>query len=868
MPEDDDPVSGALRGDAPSVLRDIAASDPHRAAVVMGDRSLSYAVLDRQVDVLARVLLDAVPADGEVRVALRILDGIGLAVSSLAVARAGLISVPIDPTAPLDRVQAMLEAADARIVVSDVLGDDVALRAVNVEVLPLDVFDHDDGPVERIERKPRAEELSSIVFTSGSTGVPKGILLPQTSRSSFAQVLAILPPLPRAVRWGLLSAGSVGLSELGFHGAVQIGATLHLYDARRLGLAPYFDWIRDERIQLCTTVPTVLRLATAAVPDPAFAPDLELVVFGSEPATWEDVALLRTCASPEVQVINIYGLSECSTVAAGVVRVGDEIGSGPLPVGHPVEGVRITVEDPDGVAVAPGAVGEIVVDSEMTALGYLGDAAATASRFVSVGEGRRRFRTGDVGRVVDGQLQHLGRIDHQVQISGVRVELGEVEVTLRRLPHVAAAAAASYVDARGHTRIVAFAVPAHGEMLHAEVLRRALARTLSRHAVPDRVLVVAEIPQLAAGKVDRRAFVELAQKADAAAPATTRAATPREAVLQALFADVLDRDAVGLDDDFFALGGDSLRAASLVAGLGERLGIEAPLAVLLEAPTPSTLAAALELGRDSRVVVVRAGGDDTPLFLVHDGGGGIIWAAPLAAEVGGERPVYAIAPDPLEAVQATPSFEHLARSYVEDLRRVQPTGPYLLFGSSLGGLIAFAMTRELERAGESVALLCLGDAPAPGALMPETFSERARRRATEMRGLPAPELARAVLGYAERQARHRAILAREWWTARRGVPDATPKAQVPEGIWQLGDDALRAFGMLAIRYRPDAAVAAPTVLIRAGGVHQQDDLGWRRWAQRLEVRAVPGDHWTYLHDTNLLDVARELRAALKHHAGD
>ncbi|MBL8279108.1 MAG: AMP-binding protein, partial [Pelomonas sp.] len=392
--------------------------------------------------------------------------------------------------------------------------------------------------------------------------------------------------------------------------------------------------------------------------------------------------------------------------------------------------------------------------------GYLNQPALTAQRFVPnpfpTPEGgvpsARLYRTGDLVRWDEaGELDYLGRLDEQVKIRGFRIELGEIEQQLLQVPHVAAAVVTAEALGQAGRRLVAFVVPEQPGSAPDDlpaVCRAQLAQVLPDYMVPSQVVVLDQLPMTVNGKVDRAA---LAQALSAVSEQRPHAAPcgPMEVLIASVWQDMLGVSPVGRDDNFFDLGGHSLAAVQLMARLRQRLGIEVPLRRLFEHPTLAEFAASLEGGRaGGHLVRIRPAGQLTPLFLVHPGEGEVDYVRRLAAVLDPDLPLYALAATGL-APGETPldDITEIARRYVNEVRAVQPDGPYRLGGWSAGGNIAYEMARQLIDAGATVSLLALIDSAPPGAVgegvpLPTQADAQAQAHAAGVTDLDADTLRR------------------------------------------------------------------------------------------------------------------------------
>ncbi|MBI3224256.1 MAG: non-ribosomal peptide synthase/polyketide synthase [Mycolicibacterium cosmeticum] len=523
---------------------------PGTVALIDTQLRLTYRDLDDRSAALAGALVAAGVRRGDI-VAVATSRTTTMATALLAVLRSGAAYLPVDPTYPAARITHMLD--DAR--PSAVLTDGTALPAHGIPVVGTDAI---GLPWRDTVVDP--QDAASIVYTSGSTGRPKGVVGTHgalTNRLAWARTAWSRDR--DDVRIAKSSMSFIdGTTEL--LGALTAGATTVIADDTAAKDGAALAVLVDEVAATQLLVVPSLGSALAEVAKDKLATVARWICSG-EPLGAATVEALQQ-VSPEAEIVNSYGSSE----VAGDVLAGPV--AGPVTLGRPVPGTRIYLLGPDLAPVPPGAVGEIYVGGAQLARGYLGMRSATASRFVADPfgvDGERLYRTGDLARwTPDGAVAYLGRMDNQVKINGFRVELGEIESALAGLADIAEAV----VAVRGQ-RLDGYVVPRTGNDPDPAAVRAALADTLPAHMVPATVTVLAAIPLLPNGKRDRSALPEPVQ-----ATSRTQPRTEREEQICAVFAVVLGIDEVGIDDDFFAMGGDSLLALRVVnrlAGAGMTL---------------------------------------------------------------------------------------------------------------------------------------------------------------------------------------------------------------------------------------------------------------------------------------------------------
>ncbi len=532
-----------------------------------GDERLTYRELDARANGLAHELI-ARGAGPEGVVALELPRGTELVVALLAVQKAGAASLALDPSAPAERTRRLVDQAQPVVV----------LTAQDAAPPP---STHDPADATADARHP-----AYVVFTSGSTGEPKGVSVPGSNLVSLARhhERVFFGPAARRVGARPLRVGHAW--PFSFDASWQpmlallAGHELHVFDDdERRDPELLAALIAERGIDVIELSPAHYVQVAEAAGKPLGLRALGVGGDAVPAALW---TALRE--DPATDAFNFYGPTE-TTVDALVARVAD---SERQAIGRPVDNVTAHVLDSGLLPVPVGVAGELYLGGTQVARGYIGRPAATAERFVADPfgpPGARLYRTGDVvRRRPDGALEFVGRADHQLKIRGFRVEPGEVEAALTAHPQVSAAAVVGHPDARGALRLVAYAVTA----LDGAAVRTHVAAVLPAHMVPAAVVVLGELPQTAHGKLDRRA---LPAPDFAALSHATPPRTPQEAQLAELFAAVLDLPRVGVDDSFFDLGGDSLLVMRLCRRARAR-GLALTPADVLRAPTVAALSAA------------------------------------------------------------------------------------------------------------------------------------------------------------------------------------------------------------------------------------------------------------------------------------
>ncbi|MFE6668284.1 amino acid adenylation domain-containing protein [Streptomyces sp. NPDC057697] len=702
-----------------------AARTPHSVALVHEEQQVTYQELDIWSNRLARHLTARGVTPGSI-VAIHLERSPQLIAALLAALKAGAGYTLLDPQFPADRLNTVLGQTDPAALVTQAhltaLSTPATLVDLTAEIPAISTL-----PGAPVETGGHPESLACVMFTSGSTGVPKGVAASHRALAAtfigpdyldFGPGQTYLQSSP--VSWdafalevfGPLLHGGVCVLQPGQHtDPHQIAELVERHGITTLQMsASLFNHMLDEHPAVFSRIKEAMTAGEAASP----------------------AHTAKALADhPHLHLVNGYGPAESMgfTTAHTLTRPQPAI-----PIGRPIAGKHAYVLDENLRLLPPGVPGELYVAGHGLAHGYIGQPGLSAERFVADphgAPGSRMYRTGDLARWShDGALEYFGRADQQIKLRGFRIEPGEIESALLRHPSLAQVAVLIREDRPGDKRLVAYVVPAEGSRPDPAELRRHAVAALPEYMVPATIVPLDALPLTVNGKLDRRALPE-PQQTDTAGGRAPR--TPAEEVLCGLFADVLGLTSVTIDDHFFQLGGHSLLATRLIGRIRSIWDTRVTIRDLFQYPTPVLLAEhiATNTGGDpmETLLPIRAAsgsGSLAPLFCVH-AVSGMSWSyAGLLRHIGGRRPLIGLQAKELTSPSDRPAgIEEMADGYVAEIRSVQPHGPYHLLGWSFGGLVAHAMAARLEEQGEEVAVLALLDSyPLPNGFRPPAITGR------------------------------------------------------------------------------------------------------------------------------------------------
>ncbi|KAI9239022.1 MAG: Non-ribosomal peptide synthetase module [Podila humilis] len=695
-----------------------AERSPSAVAVVQGDLSMTYGALNTRADQLAGTLIDMGVQPGD-NVALMLNRSFELIIAQIAILKAGAAYVPIDVKAPASRQAYILSDSGAKLLLID---DSMQVHEqIETPLHRLDIkLDHADGSrVKTVPSRPTSGlHTACVMYTSGSTGLPKGVLVPH-----------------RAIVCRLLNNGcteftpddciafvnnpSFDPSTSDVWGPLLHGARIAIIDNATLLDANHLSTALDRYQITSLDMPSALFHQYAYNIGPALS-KLKYLVCGGEQGSIEAFSAVAQHGGP-VRIFNAYGPTE-TTVNASMYEITGTIKQlERLPIGRPISNTRVYVLDKHLVPVPIGVAGELYIGGPGVANGYLNRPELTSECFIpdpfSNVPDTRMYKTGDLVRYLsDGELVFLGRRDNQIKIRGYRVELGEIEARLVENSTVREAVVVATGEG-ADKRLVAYVVVSAPEENFVINLRQDLAARLPEYMVPSAFVCLDVLPLTSNGKVNRRALPD----PGSASFVVGEYEAPQgedEVAMATIWCELLKRDRIGRHDDFFMLGGHSLLALRMIGAVRTRLGMDLKLQSLFSAPSIA------ELVQTVRQDVIRKNQDDEysvllplktrgnrfPLFCIHPAFG-ISWSyRGLMPHLHPEQPLYGLQARGLDGkTPLASSVEEMTLDYIDQIRKVQPHGPYNLLGWSFGGTVAHNMAVEFEKRGEQVRLLVIMD---------------------------------------------------------------------------------------------------------------------------------------------------------------
>ncbi|GJL50632.1 MAG: hypothetical protein NPIRA01_18590 [Nitrospirales bacterium] len=680
---------------------------PDSIAVVCAQQHLTYEELNRQSNQVAHYLRGQGVGPG-VTVGLCVERSVEMVVALLAILKAGGTYVPLDPNYPSERLAFILGDAAVRVLLTQ-----TSLRAQLPKLDTQTIFLDEEWHAIAREATTRLsdsvmtlDQLAYIIYTSGSTGVPKGVEIPHRALVNFLESMCGSPGLTAADRLLAVTTISFDIAGLEIYGPLVVGGQVHLVktdaamDGQRL-----IECLQRSNATVMQATPATWQLLLEAGWQGKSG--LKMLCGGSSLTRELAERLLKGGG----ELWNMYGPTE-TTIWSAVQRV--ESGTGPVPIGRPITNTQLYVLDQWLQPVPVGVMGELYIGGAGVAVGYRGQSELTRDRFLAnpFKVGTRLYKTGDLAKYrPDGTVDCLGRLDKQVKLRGYRIELGEIEAVLTRCPVVQETVVMCRDEQTGEKALVAYVVSRENVVV--SELRRFLQQRLPDYMVPAAFVKLKAFPLTSNGKIHYRMLpdpqmTDFTQGTVYVAPRDTL-----ETQLTQIWENILGKQPIGITDNFFNLGGESLMAVRTCVAIEHTLNKKIPIPQLFRTQTIEQLADVIR--QDSAeeewswLVPIQTSGVKPPIFCILFGN----TFRPHLEEFP-DQPMYMFfnqGHDGLPARHLT--VENLAAHYLEDMQLVQPSGPYYLAGYSFGGLVAYEMARQLRQQGHKVAFLALVDPSTP-----------------------------------------------------------------------------------------------------------------------------------------------------------
>lgn len=692
------------------LISEQAKKQPDKIAIKHNGQSITYRELDSRSNQIAAYFIENHVTNNDI-VAVALDRSISLSLCLLGLIKAGAAYLPIDPHLPADRINFILENSGAKVLCTLQKYTDTYAGFDNkifFEDVWIKCHDH---PADEPVVEYNGSHLAYILYTSGSTGQPKGVAIEQHSLLNFLLSMQKLPGISSDDIMLSITTISFDIAELELFSPLLSGAQLIIVDndVAKDGRA-LLEIIKSEQISIVQATPFTWRMLLQS----GWNKPLPVKAFCGGEALAKDLAfkILDKCK----ELWNMYGPTE-ATVYCTIKKISpnDKL----ITIGKPIDNTEVYILDENRHKVADGDEGEIYIGGEGIARGYVGRPDLTDERFtdnIFTGTGKI-YKTGDWGKMLDnGEVQYLDRIDHQIKIRGYRVETEEIEFQLKKLRGIKEAIIVLHEDRLGNKQLVAYVV-GKGYLApyqHAKKIKQwknSLKSKLPEYMIPGAFIFMPRIPLMPNGKVDRK-------KLPAPGPRplsrnNKNPTTEAEIKITEIILKNTDFERVGINDNFIDLGIDSLVALMIIVDIEAQFDMRLPLTVLVHHPTIKLLARFIDTASASpysSLITLKQGGAKVPLYLIHGIGLNLFNFNSIVNHMNADQPVFGLRAAGLDGnEEPLESIETIAAYYNREIINHDPIGPYAIAGYSMGGIIAYEMAKQLKEAGKNVELLFMID---------------------------------------------------------------------------------------------------------------------------------------------------------------
>jgi len=853
------------------IFEEQVAKTPDAIALRQHETTMTYAELNAKANQLANYLVEngAKPADN---IGLITARNFNMIIGMFGILKAGGAYVPIDPEYPIDRQEYILENSAAIKVLAD---GEYPLK----ELLPADKFvkinelDLSGYDTQNLDVKIDSKQLGYTIYTSGSTGRPKGVMIEHHSAVNLCLWVNKEYNIGPDDRLLFITSMCFDLSVYDIFGMLSAGGSLVIVEQQELMDVPKLkDMMLNHKITFWDSVPTTMDYLVRELEsrDLEYIQNTLKVVFMS--GDWIPVNLPDRIKKffPKTQVISLGGATE-GTVWSNYFPVKEKVPAdwASIPYGRPLANNFFYILNEQLQPQPVGIPGELYIGGVGVARGYANDEVKTSYSFVSDPfsdkAGGRMYRTGDLGRMLPNiNMEFIGRKDNQVKIRGYRIELGEIESVLNQCDVVRQAVVLAKEDKDKKKRLVAYVV-GKGDYSRDKVIDFLKAK-LPDYMVPTLWMELNELPLTSNNKIDRKSLPDF----DAEEQLKDNYVAPRnetETRVAEIWQGVLKLQRIGVEDNFFDIGGHSLLAVQIMTRIEKKMGKKMPIAVLFEFPTVASLSAHMsqedtDKGKEDikyrSIVPIKPTGKGTRFYIVHGAGLNVLTFNDLASQLDKDQPVFGLQGIGLDGEPATiDSIHGIATAYVEELVKHNPNGPYMLGGYSIGGFIAVEMARQLESMGKEVKMLAIFDTDADNC------------RETEPWYIIMPKVARrympGFLGGKKslfKQIAYKMNEKRQTVNERLGLNEKTES----DDYYKLLDSIVKQYFDALLKYKV-TPVNFDIHLFKAGfNDHYNKDetyLGWQKYTSKEVKRyLVPGNHLTMMVQPNVSELAKAVQDAL------
>ncbi|GGF17152.1 non-ribosomal peptide synthetase [Echinicola rosea] len=828
---------------------------PTKTAIEFQHQLVTYKELEDQSNRFAAFLQSKNLKKGD-RIGLLMPRSADMVIGLLGVAKSGLTYIPIDPELPHDRIQHMLNDASATAIVTTTSIKDIPQATVQRIFIEDFHRDYETLPNTYQEANIQMNDPVYLLYTSGSTGLPKGVKVSHQNLTNLLYSLQDRPGISYSDRVLAVTTISFDVAGMELFGPLIAGATLVIADTPTLKDGRLLlKALGEKKITRVFSTPATYQMLVQVGWD--FPLPLK-IVSGGEPFQKHLIEKLLPITE---EIWNAYGPTE-TTILSSLkhIKTPDDFDS----IGTPINNTEIYLLDENRQLVDIGEVGEIHIGGDGVALGYWQKVDLTKERFIPnpfANNGKLMYKTGDLGKFkTNGELMCLGRIDNQVKIRGHRIELGEIEQQINQLESVMASHVTVQESQQGHKQLVAYVtrntVNAHNEpsAISDETLKRwksSIQAKLPSYMIPSHWVGIKQFPLTPNGKIDHKALPFPASKAIEKTSPNDREWSKIEKIIGEIWKESLKLSYIDLDDDFFELGGHSILAVEVMSKLDKKIDAQLPLTTIFKHATVRSFAALLENKEETKavsnewssLVAIKPEGSKPPIYVVHGIAANITNYYKLIDHVDKDQPIYGLQAKGLNGIDTPNSgLENIAAHYVNEIIEHNPEGPYHIGGYSFGGYVAFEMARQLIAKNKAMGKLIIFDTSVEP--MEEEgdkkgifdmISKEFHKRKVEIQLLvEAPETFKTTKGRMIKRKTENLL-------TKMGLQkDNSPhdRAAIIKRIKQINKEALLNYSLKPI----NVDMVLFKAKIKLAPVSEEKYYGWTPYVNSIQVIDIEGDH--------------------------
>ena len=869
-----------LEQSIPARFEKVVRRYPDQIAIKSGNQSVTYSQLNAMANRVARSIVARRGTEPE-PLGVLIAKGVEQIAAMLGVFKAGKFIVLFDPSFPLERNLAIVKETSPALILTDAASTDYATKLADAYSTVFEIESIDpDSNADDLDLEISPDAFAYLVYTSGTTGQPKGVI--QNHHNMLHRVMVYTNSLGITSndRCILLTSGTANTLGNSLY-ALLTGATLHPFKVHELGPAKLAGYLMEEKISVCAVSTLLFRRLCESLTGSETFPDLRILRLTSEGSYKSDFELYKRYFPRTCRLVNMLLPTEAGTLRCFLIDHETQISTEEIPLGYPVDDKEIFLLDDDGREVGFNEVGEIVVRSRYLSPGYWlrPDLNEAKYKLDPHDPNQRFYYTGDLGLMLpDGCLIHKGRKDLRVKVRGYGVDLTEIERVLRSHHAVEDAVVIGRTNAMRETSLVAYFTSASEQIPTISELRKFLSKTMPDYMIPAVFIRLEALPLTPNGKVDRKALPQADDQRPQLSEPYAPARNQVERMLVKTWEEVLGVRPIGINDNFFDLGGDSLKLASFLSRVKDEVGIEIAADELLAEPEISSVgrtidtkarAAHGERAHDSRYVLnLRVGSGEKRIFCFPYRGGfhdEYFNFCRISRHFTDEYSFYGLrARGVSDGLSPRRTIQEIAQDFIQGILSVQPHGPYVLVGECGGGIPAFETARQLEALGEKVERLVLFDTQAWSlrstiwrriteplqyrkrlGLMParwDYFEKRAQLHLKELKRRKGFEQIRYLLDKFLKLPR---AVTHSIQQGKPSAPGSATEARAEIGRPDVSPIRLseKDYFIAAHRYRYRAYAGRIVLLVNEEWHKAEPSLGWQKFAVGgLDVYPIPGDH--------------------------